>query len=142
MLKSMEDLIIESLEGKYFQHKKFPSRILHIQKDKIPFIEKTKYLEKGFSFFAPLENRTYSVSLNQLKDYIEISEEDFNQIKTFYNIKRSNKANLSAQKSKVINISTYKTENQKRLEERFYSLSDHLFPKETKENSDDSKQSC
>jgi len=97
MLKSMQDLIIESWEGKYFQHKNFPSRILHIQKNKMPLIEKTRYLEKVFSFFAPLENRVYQVSLNQLEDYIEISEEGFNQIKTLYNIKQNNKANLSEQ---------------------------------------------
>jgi hypothetical protein len=107
--KTIYDLLIENIQGKYFQNILSPHLIAQIPKELgIHLIEDGK-----LSAWFPLSELWMNLSLEEFNQYAQISEEQFNEYKenkqNLSNIllthkdapifKEENKANLSAQKS-------------------------------------------
>lgn len=80
MSKSMLDLIADNLRGKYFQHKDVSSNIIYVPEETILDLERSFYMDGGFFFNSPLDNKNYKIFLHELNEYIEISKEKLNKL--------------------------------------------------------------
>ena len=100
---TLDNLLIESLKGKYFQNILSPDLIAQIPKELPVYLIKNKMLSAWF----PLQYKWRGISLDEFKHYAEISEEQFkkyekdennlsNILLVQENSVQINKANLSA----------------------------------------------
>jgi len=105
--------------GKYFSVEKISS-IKSINESVVPY--------------AQFRIEALKEELNKLEAILALAGKPDNKIK-ISNLQNSlyNKANLSAQEPKIVRMRDYKSKEMKEAEERFYHLSDHLFP----DNSDE-----
>jgi len=83
-------------------------------------------------YFTPLKNPEKFA-----ENYIQVANFIISKLES---LSQTNKANLSAKgaEAKMVSIKNYKTKEQKEAEERFFHLSDHLFPEKGPENPDNS----
>jgi len=92
MPKTMDNLILDSLKGKYFQHIKNPEQLI----EKVNSVGPPKEEALGATFLAysPTLEKQVLISMYDLSQYEEISSEKFKKAAQTY---KNNKANLSAE---------------------------------------------
>jgi uncharacterized Zn finger protein (UPF0148 family) len=89
----------------------------------------TKSIKESVVPYTQFRREALKEELNKLEALLNLAENPDNKIKTS-NLQNSlyNKANLNAQEPKIVRMRDYKSKEVKEAEERFYHLSDHLFP--------------
>lgn len=125
----MEDLAIEAITGKYFQHKLDPSNIVEIVKPEIPNFSPINGSYNALSAWSPIHKDYQHITLKEFDHYKEISKKEFEKVSEMHKngledeIKRAfgagddypvtkyakeHKANLSANNEEGINYGTPK----------------------------------
>ncbi len=80
----MYDIISESTSGKYFQNKKNPRLVVEFTNFPAVVGECENPSFRVFKAYFPLQNKVGNISLNQIKEYEEISKQEFEKVKTDY----------------------------------------------------------
>ncbi len=84
MNKSMEDLLLEAVEDKYFQYKLNPLLIITVLKPTLPNFSYVNGSNNTLSVFELLDKQYINLTLRDFDHYREISKEYFERVEKLY----------------------------------------------------------